>query len=736
MSDEIQTPVYLTRYQLKRLNQQSNDDKVSTPRGKTVSKGKSIGSAKFSRRVEPLDKSNSEPKRKRKVSPQPGPKRKAVVKKADNKTDIKGKTKTRKITLSPDTVKNQDIKDNSSKLLLMPGLELLFGPLLDEANSRLKKRSSKTIRKGDEVEAKLKGWSKFYSGEIHNVNEDGTYDIRFDDGELKRKVKKSEIKVKHSDDDDDDDSDWGEIEGQPEEVEYTEDEHNYVKKLEKTKQDELMFLEHEILRLKKDEKPIRFKILELPDLTANSKANIISRLDHFYSLDSADNEYHKLSTWVETLERMPFGKYIDMPVKAQSSLFEVGNFLCSTRKILDEAVFGHDEAKDKIITEIAKQISNPDGKGSCIGIQGPPGNGKTTLVKEGICKAMKRPFAFIALGGMQDSSYMMGHEYTYEGSKPGRIIEILGESACMNPVIYFDELDKISKTQKGEEIENFLCHLTDTSQNTDFHDKYMSGINFDLSKATFIFSYNDPKAVNPILLDRIFKIKTDGFTEKSKMSICKDYLLPKILEECNFTRGDITFTDDAIRRIIQQYTESEKGVRNLKRAVETIVAKINVLRYMYPDESNISEEKKEIETAKGELKSEVPVVASIQEGIKIDKIVDEIISTAVSEVIDVRPIESKDVDNENISIKLTIREKLNPTELKSEVGDDDVKSEVAKQMNSNETINEPVKKEFTADGIMKVKVKQFSIPFQITEDNLSKFISSTPVNPSIAHLYM
>ena len=94
----------------------------------------------------------------------------------------------------------------------------------------------------------------------------------------------------------------------------------------------------------------------------------------------------------------------------------------------------------------------------------------------------------------------------------------------------------------------------------------MSGINFDLSRATFIFSYNDPKAVNPILLDRIYKIKTDGFTEKSKMSICKDYLQLKILEECNFTRGDITFTDDAIRRIIQQYTDTEKGVRNLQKS--------------------------------------------------------------------------------------------------------------------------------------------------------------------------
>ena len=100
------------------------------------------------------------------------------------------------------------------------------------------------------------------------------------------------------------------------------------------------------------------------------------------------------------------------------------------------------------------------------------GNGKTTLVKEGIAKALNRPFAFIALGGASDSAYFDGHCYTYEGSQPGRIINILQECKCMNPIIYFDELDKISDTPKGEEITNFLCHLIDYSQNNCFHDKY------------------------------------------------------------------------------------------------------------------------------------------------------------------------------------------------------------------------------------------------------------------------
>ena len=247
MTEEVHTPVYLTRYQLKKSQQhQTNDEKITTPRNKSVSTSKSSSSAKFSRKVEPLEKSSSEPKRRRKVSPSPGPKRRVVVnsksEEIENSSDseIKGKRRTRRINLNPDTSKSD--KD-SNQLLLMPGLEFLFGGLLEEANSRLSKRASKkSIKIGDQVEAKLKGWGESFDGEIHSVNDDNTYDIRFDDGELKRNIKRKEFKLKFTEEDtDDDDSDWGgDIEGKPEEVEYTEEEHSYITKLDKFKQGELM----------------------------------------------------------------------------------------------------------------------------------------------------------------------------------------------------------------------------------------------------------------------------------------------------------------------------------------------------------------------------------------------------------------------------------------------------------------------------------------------------------------
>jgi ATP-dependent Lon protease len=189
-----------------------------------------------------------------------------------------------------------------------------------------------------------------------------------------------------------------------------------------------------------------------------------------------------------------------------------------------------------------------------------------------------REFAFIALGGCGDGSYLEGHSYTYEGSIWGKIVQILIESKCMNPVIYFDELDKISDTPRGQEIIGILTHLTDTSQNSQYHDKYFSEIDFDLSKCLFIFSYNDANLVNPVLRDRMYKIKTKGYDAKEKIIIAKDHLLPKIREQVGFLENDVVIPDDVISHIISNQAKGEDGVRNLKRCLEVIHTKLNLYR--------------------------------------------------------------------------------------------------------------------------------------------------------------
>ena len=206
--------------------------------------------------------------------------------------------------------------------------------------------------------------------------------------------------------------------------------------------------------------------------------------------------------------RIPFNEINTLPVNKHDPVEKVQEFMTKSQEILDEAVYGLDNAKMQILQMVGQWIANPNAVGTAIAIKGPMGTGKTTLVKNGISKILNREFAFIALGGATDSSHLEGHSYTYEGSTWGKIVDILIQCKTMNPIIYFDELDKISDTPKGEEIIGILTHLTDTTQNDKFHDKYFSEIDFDMSKYLFIFSYNDETKINPILKDRMYNIGT------------------------------------------------------------------------------------------------------------------------------------------------------------------------------------------------------------------------------------
>jgi ATP-dependent Lon protease len=264
----------------------------------------------------------------------------------------------------------------------------------------------------------------------------------------------------------------------------------------------------------------------------------------------------------------------------------------NAKQILDNCTYGLDDAKMQIMQMVGQWIANPSAMGTAIAIQGPPGTGKTTLVKEGISKILGREFAFLALGGAGDSSFLEGHSYTYEGSTWGKIVQILIDSKCMNPVIYFDELDKVSETPRGEEIIGILTHLTDTSQNQQFHDKYFSEVDFDISKCLFIFSYNDESRVNPILKDRMYRIQTKGYETKEKIIIARNHLLPKIREQVNFSEADVIIPDDTIHYIAstESLTKGESGVRNLKRCLEIIYTKLNLFRLVKSDDNMFSKD--------------------------------------------------------------------------------------------------------------------------------------------------
>ena len=366
----------------------------------------------------------------------------------------------------------------------------------------------------------------------------------------------------------------------------------FFQKLDLEKQSKIIQEVEEINKLIRVEKPYRLQLLE-SEIPTKFKACAIKKVSTLRYMEPGGGEYYKIKNWVDTFMRIPFGKYTTLPLTIDDGIEKTGKFMFDAKKTLDEAVYGLEDAKLQIMQLVGQWITNPDAVGSAIAIKGPPGTGKTTLIKEGISKILNRNFEFIALGGATDSSFLEGHSYTYEGSQWGKIVDILIKSKCMNPVIYFDELDKISETPKGEEIAGILTHLTDTSQNTQFHDKYFSEIDFDLSKCLFIFSYNDESRVNPILKDRMYRIQTNGYDSKQKIIIAKNYLLPTIRKQVKFKEEDIIISDDILNHIISTFTDDEKGVRNLKRCLEIIHTKLNLYRLMTPD-TNLFEQEETI----------------------------------------------------------------------------------------------------------------------------------------------
>jgi ATP-dependent Lon protease len=257
----------------------------------------------------------------------------------------------------------------------------------------------------------------------------------------------------------------------------------------------------------------------------------------------------------------------------------INNSIKDVKNVLDKSIYGHNKAKRHIERVIGQWITGKQ-TGYCFGFEGSPGIGKTTLARKGLANCLKdkdgttRPFSFIALGGSSNASTLSGHNYTYVGSTWGRIVDILMENKCMNPIIFIDELDKVSKTENGKEIIGILTHLIDPTQNEGFQDKYFSGIDLDLSKALFIFSYNDVNAIDRILLDRIHRVKFDNLTLHDKLEITNKYILPELFENIGI-KDTIIMDDIVLTFIIENYTR-EAGVRKLKEILYEIISEINL----------------------------------------------------------------------------------------------------------------------------------------------------------------
>ena len=334
-------------------------------------------------------------------------------------------------------------------------------------------------------------------------------------------------------------------------VQFTTEEQQYMQRFgkpERARMDELL------QRMKPSTEPRRIRVLR-------SKLPIHVKADIFRQL--ADNETVKYEEWVEHALRLPYGKYTPPPKTKHPE------FIQKARAKMDEEITGHDDAKHEVLRLICSWLNNGASSGFAIGLEGEPGVGKTSFVKRALSQCMGRPFCFIGLGGASDASGLLGHGYTYEGAIPGRLAECLTTSKVMDPIIYFDELDKISATGKGDELVHALIHLTDPIQNEHIRDRYLHGINLDLSRAVLVFSYNDASRVNPVLLDRIKRIRLNRPTNAQRMQICKNHLIPRAL--LNFPDSNLTLSTEVIDYIVHK-NERESGMRGIEKDIAHIIA--------------------------------------------------------------------------------------------------------------------------------------------------------------------
>lgn len=336
---------------------------------------------------------------------------------------------------------------------------------------------------------------------------------------------------------------------------------------------EILRKEKEILEYNSKEYKydVRQRVLLL-DIDIETKSNIMTKLDQPSNIFGGGDQ-SKLMSWANNLTKIPFGKYNKLEVTDNyKHIYDI-------QKHLNSVTHGHTQAKEQILEFIAKLLVNPESKGNVIALQGAAGTGKTSLIRKGLAKALNRPFYSINFGGMTDTSVLAGHSSTYVGSKYGRFVDILMKSKCMNPIIYLDEIDKISSMNSNASTEIFglLTHVLDEEQNHEFLDNYFDGVKIDLSKVLFVISFNNIDNIDQIVSDRLKIIHIEDPTIIEKIQISKHYLIPEIVKEFKM-EGSIIFNEDVIKYLITK--TKEKGVRKLKKSIETIIEKINLYLLM------------------------------------------------------------------------------------------------------------------------------------------------------------
>ena len=289
------------------------------------------------------------------------------------------------------------------------------------------------------------------------------------------------------------------------------------------------------------------------------KGKLIKEIARLKRMPDFSSEASVIRSYVETVLELPWEKSTKDEIDIKKA-----------QEILDEDHYGLEEVKERILEFLAVKKLNNTLKGSIICLVGPPGVGKTSLAHS-IARSMNRKFTRISLGGVRDEAEIRGHRRTYVGAMPGRIVNSLKQVGVNNPVMLFDEIDKMASDFRGDPASAML-EVLDPAQNSTFEDHYIDHI-FDLSKVFFVCTANDIGGIPGPLRDRMEIIFIESYTEFEKLNIAKKYLIPQTKEENGLNDYKIPFSDASILKVINEYTR-EAGVRSLRREISKIFRKM------------------------------------------------------------------------------------------------------------------------------------------------------------------